>query len=102
MRAGVLFGTDEGSLFGFDLHSGLKWRIPAADTVKFLNFQDGDRNLWALRDDNVLAAIDRANGKVLSTRSTLWRPGTYTISGGRLYAFTADGMAYALRIGGGK
>ena len=94
----MLFGTDKGSLFGFDLQSGLKWQIPPADTAKFLNVQDSDKNLWALRDDNVLAAIDRSNGKVLSRQSSLWRPAAYTISSGRLYAITADGLAYALQI----
>jgi len=98
LRAGMLFGTDKGSLFGFDLQSGAKWQIPAAENAKFLNVQDGDKNLWALRDDNVLAAIDRSNGKVMSTQSSLWRPSAYTVSSGRVYAFTADGLVYALRI----
>lgn len=98
VRASMLFGTDKGSLFGFDLQAGMKWQIPAADTAKFLNVQDSDKNLWALRDDNVLAAIDRSTGKVLSLQSSLWRPAAYTVSSGRLYAITADGLAYALQI----
>jgi hypothetical protein len=94
----VLLGTDKGSVYALDLHSGLKWQIPAVESFKFLSLQDGPNNLWAFRDDNVLVAIDRKTGKVFREQSTLWHPSAYTVSSERVYGFTADGLAYAVRL----
>ena len=35
--------------------------------------------------------------KVVAQHSILWPPSSFRIYGGRLYAFTADGHAYAMR-----
>ena len=81
------------------MRSALKWQIPATASARFLNFRDGEKNLWGLRDDNVLVAIDRQTGKsARRDQSTLWRPSAYRVFSDRLYAFTADGLAYALRL----
>jgi len=98
MRGNILFGTDAGSMFRFDIGAGLKWRISPAATGKFLNLRDDGRRLWAMRNDNVLLAIDPVTGKVLREYSTLWRPLGFNIIGNRLYALTADGLAYAIQL----
>jgi outer membrane protein assembly factor BamB len=98
MRGNTLFAVDKGSAYRFDIGSGLKWMIPGATTAAFLRIRDDGSRLWALRSDNVLVAIDPVTGKVLREYSTLWRPLAYNVIGDRLYALTADGLAYAILL----
>ena len=51
---------------------------------------------WELRGDNIGVEIDTRTGKVVAQHAILWRPSSFRIYGGRLYAFTADGHAYAM------
>jgi hypothetical protein len=42
--------------------------------------------------------IDRNTGKVVAQHAMLWPPSSFRIQTGRLYAFTADGHAYAMSV----
>jgi hypothetical protein len=95
---GRLYAYDSRSVFALDFTSGEKWRIAAGPDRKFLLLNNGDDYLWALRDDNVVEQIDRATGKIVKEHATLWQPKSYRIRGSHFYAFTKDGLAYALSL----
>ena len=47
-------------------------------------------------NDTIAQEIDPKTGKVLAAHPILWRPSTFRIESGHLYAFTLDGRAYAM------
>src|SRR5262249_22093663 len=51
---------------------------------------------WRIVDDAVAEEFDPKTGKVFAKHAILWRPSTFRIQNNRLYAFTADGLAYAM------
>lgn len=95
IRNGVLFGFNDSSAFAFDLATDSeKWRVAG----KFRTVADGEDHVLALREDNVLLRLDRETGKVIGEHPTLWRPSGFAVIRDRFYAFTADGLAYSIRL----
>jgi len=94
IRDGVLFGTANASVYAFDLKTGEKWRVPG----KFTSVLDGEADLFALRDGDVLVQLDRSTGKIVREYPTLWRPAGFKVIGNRFYAITADGLAYSIKL----
>jgi outer membrane protein assembly factor BamB len=104
VSGGILFREDRTSVFAYDVSPGaasadrLKWRLKATQGQRFrwaFKFKD---YVWALRDDNVLLRLDPSTGKLLNEYSLLWTPVDFSLDGDRLYAFTADGQAYAMQL----
>jgi outer membrane protein assembly factor BamB/TolB-like protein len=104
VRDGLMFGTDRGSVFALDVSPNggtvnrVRWRVKVDRDQRFAwNFRSGD-HAWAYRDDNVLLQLDRSTGQVLNEYPLLWVPVDVSLDGDRLYAFTADGQAYAMQL----
>src|SRR5262249_28625977 len=76
----------------------LKWRVNAHNDQRFLGISESGDDLWVRRQDGVLLRIDRSNGTTLNDYNFLWRAASFSLSGDRVYAFTADGLAYALQL----
>ena len=47
---------------------------------------------------DVLDQIDVSTGKIVKEHPTLWRPSGFKIQAGRVFAFTSDSLAYALKL----
>ena len=76
-----------------------RWTIRATDgsALPALTQPVAAEHSWELRGDNAGVEIDKSTGRVVARHAVLWRPSSFRIQSGRLYAFTADGHAYAMR-----
>ena len=75
-----------------------RWTVSAADGSPMPSPAAAvePEHSWRLANDTIADEVDTKTGKVIAKHSILWRPSTFRIQNGRLYAFTADGHAYAM------
>jgi outer membrane protein assembly factor BamB/TolB-like protein len=109
-RGTTLFEIDGADIVAFDVAPGLtdanrtKWRLPSGPGQRFILVQSQEDSLMAVRMiagaptrvDATILQLDPATGKILKEFHPLWAPSAITIGSGHMYAFTPDGMAYAM------
>lgn len=112
MLGTTLFNMDGSSIVAFDLAPGLnaasrlKWRLAPAPGQQFSRLSIIGDSLGAVRAsagvagtlaaDATFLRVDPASGKILNEVEPLWAPITANADAKRFYAFTPDGMAYAM------
>ena len=104
VRGHTAFDIDGRSAYAFDVghepgaSNRLKWQVNAGPDRKFkLPFLYGEY-FWVYRDDLILLQIDPSTGKILNEYPLLWAPSGISLDADRLYAFTSDGLAYAMQL----
>jgi outer membrane protein assembly factor BamB/TolB-like protein len=105
LRDGVMYGSERGSAFAFDVRpetpdaSRLKWRTKIDRDGRFFNARFVGDDLMALKViDRLLVRLDPTTGKMLGEYPQLWLTGSVVEDGDRQYGFTSDGLAFALQL----
>ena len=108
VRDNTYFGLDAGSVFALDLGRDtpdadrLKWRTDANRDgfFMFIGPIQGSKNLWALGNDafSLGVVIDPAARQIVTQHQMLWIDSGDVWNGDRRYAFTADGLAFAMQL----
>jgi TolB-like protein/outer membrane protein assembly factor BamB len=110
VRGTTLFEIDGSDIVAFDLTPGSAnagqaiWRLLSGPGQQFYMVQPRGDYLMAVRriagSANMVGAtilqIDPASGTILKEFNSLWAPLSATIAADHMYAFTVDGMAYAM------
>jgi outer membrane protein assembly factor BamB/TolB-like protein len=109
-RGTTLFEIDGSDIEAYDLAPGLAdasriiWRLPSGPGQRFILVRPREDSLMAVRMiagaatlvDATILQLDPATGKILKEFHPLWAPSDISVSSDHMYAFTPDGMAYAM------
>lgn len=104
LRGSIFYFSSGNEVVAVDLSEkeGLKdrvrWRLPMAQGTNAEHLRVVGDQLYCLRDDETLLRIDADSGRVLSEFPVLWDAEQFFVKGDALYAVTADGQAYAMKL----
>ena len=77
--------------------AGQRWTVRAMDGSPLRRkVLPETQHIYEVREDKIAAEVDPKTGTTVAKHPILWRPFTFRLDGPRLYAFTADGHAYAM------